>query len=519
MSKSLSSRSLSRRGLRFAFRLTLRRTKSDRTGARLRFKTSAEMMTTMTLLLVGVTTAFWSVPLSSAEPSSDYYHDGERVGSLKTERPLPIYHPNPEHIWNRLFAAFYTRISRLPSKPGGEPINRIEGGDYIDFLAWGRTAYWSSAATANRLNGLLDEFLNDGGVDAIDEPIKRAVLLRDLWAAHDFFVEQNMRRLGSIDVRRRRTQLCLKLARVIQSLALPRATIERSPDTYAAAIRSGQFAAEQDFTLNHDYLPHGLMTDPENWVEVDFYQPNLHEDLFDRFITLHARAYRGRSYFRIFYRFPGGRRALTAFLKTLDEQGVDWRQAAQDGFILLKDDAPQIPVGTQVALVQFMMTLDDTLQPVPTKIVESVRHRTFRNVDGASEPRTNTGFGMHIMEYTLKRRLLFDNLDRGGLEREPDDAPLYRIIFQPRGAPDWGTDQRKTLFQQCADCHMTPKADRLGVHSMPSIVHMGGFDAGAQLGIVHPLSPKESHVRGRRVARWKSQHETYRRLLESLEGD
>jgi hypothetical protein len=53
---------------------------------------------------------------------------------------------------------------------------------------------------------------------------------------------------------------------------------------------------------------------------------------------------------------------------------------------------------------------------------------------------------------------------------------------------------------------------------MPSIVHMGGFDAGAQLGIAKPLTPKQqnANVKGKRVARWKTQHETYRRLLESL---
>ena len=123
---------------------------------------------------------------------------------------------------------------------------------------------------------------------------------------------------------------------------------------------------------------------------------------------------------------------------------------------------------------------------------------------------------MNVMEYTLKRRLLFDNLRSGGLHREPADLPQYRVIFQSPNAPDWGSDGRKVLFQQCADCHMTPRADRTGVHSMPSIVHMGGFDAGAQLGIAVPLDPKKSNTRGKRAARWKAQHETYRRLLEYL---
>lgn len=457
------------------------------------------------------------IPFTAIGADPDvYYHEGELAGSLKTDRPLAIYDDDPQHLWNRLFAAFYTRTSNIAAGDGGGVVKRIEGGDYIDFLAWGGSEYWSQASTTKRLNALLDEFLDKSGSDQVHSPLKRALLLRDLWAAYDFYVGQNMRRAGSLKTRERRDEVCQKLALAIQSLALPADSIQKLPDNYAAAIHSGEFPPRQDFEASNDYLPAGLFNDPDEWVEIDFHQPNIHEDLYDRFITLHARAYRGRSYFRIFYRFPGGRSSLTAYLKKLDRVGVDWRQAAQDGFILLKKDAPQIPVGTEVALVQFMMVLDDELRPTPTKIVESIRHRTFRNTDGVSVPPTNTGLGMHVREYTLKRRMLFDDLDRGGLAREPDDLPLYRIIFQPDDAPDWGTDKRKVLFQQCADCHMSPKANRVGVHSMPSIVHMGGFDAGAQLGIAHALDPSKADTRGKRLARWKTQHETYRRLLEYL---
>lgn len=476
------------------------------------------------LILALMWTMSWCGPANSAaaEPGhsesdgSGYYEKGELAGSLQSDQPLPVYDPDPTHLWNRLESAFYIRHSHIPSTSGGPPIHRIEGGDYIDFFGWGRTEYWSSPQTAQRLIPLLDEYLNGGGERMIHDPLRRAVMLRDLWAAYDFLVGQNIARFGSRQTRKRRDEICRRLARVIASLALSRSEIAALPDTYAAAVASGSFAPEHGRDPSRNYLPYGLLERPSEWVEIDFYQPNLHEDLYDRFITLHTRAYRGRSYFRIFYRFPKGRTELVHYLQLLDKQGVDWRQAAQDGFILLKKDAPQIPVGTEVALVQFMMTLDDELRPTPTRIVESVRHRTYLNTDGSSEPETNTGVGMNVMEYTMKRRLLFDDLRDGGLHREPDGWPQYRVIFQPPDAPDWGTERRKVLFQQCVDCHMTPRADRTGVHSLPSIVHMGGFDAGAQLGIAVPLDANKSETRGKRVARWKSQHETYRRLLEYL---
>ena len=445
------------------------------------------------------------------------FHDGPAAGSLRSDQPLPIYDDDPQHLWNRLFAALYIRPSHIPDEAGGAAVARIEGGDIIDFLGWAGTTYWDEPDVNAGLNAVVDEFLADDGAARIDDPLYRAILLRDVWAAFDFLTDQNIRRKGSIQIRRQRTELCSKLARIMQGLSLSDSEVEALPDNYQTAIESGEFITSGALNPSGNYLPGGLFSRPQEWVEIDFFQPDLHEDLSARLITLHTRSYRARSYFRVFYRFPGGRTQLTAYLQELNETGIDWKQAAQDGFILLKPDAPQIPVGTELALIQFMMTLNSDLQPVPTSVVESVRMRSYLNVDGAADRESNTGVGMNVMEYTLKRLLLFDDLRHGGLAREGDEIPLYRVIFQGEKDPDWGHDGRKALFQQCVDCHMSPNADRTGVHSLPSIVHMGGFDAGAQLGVAVPLTPEQQHVRGERAAGWKLKHETYRRLLEFLD--
>src|SRR5579871_6750657 len=81
----------------------------------------------------------------AAEPDSRdpaYYHDGELAGSLKSDQPLPLYDADPGHLANRLFAAFYIRESNLPAKRGGAPVQRIEGGDVVDFYAWTASTYW-----------------------------------------------------------------------------------------------------------------------------------------------------------------------------------------------------------------------------------------------------------------------------------------------------------------------------------------------------------------------------------------
>lgn len=81
---------------------------------------------------------------------------------------------------------------------------------------------------------------------------------------------------------------------------------------------------------------------------------------------------------------------------------------------------------------------------------------------------------------------------------------------------NYGFANKSVLFQQCVDCHMSRRNDRLGVASIPSIIHSGGFDSGAQMGVVHPLTPAESGLTGQRVAKYKSRHESFRRMLEHL---
>jgi hypothetical protein len=445
-----------------------------------------------------------------------YHHDGELAGSLKSEAPLPLYDSDPQALVNRLFASFYIRISDIPTKRGGAPLQRIEGGDVIDFLAWPGSDYWSSAETCARLSAVLDECLANPSKVRPDDPLKRAMLQRDLWAPFDFLISGNIARRGDKATRDRRDMLCRKLAAVLQTLTLTPAEIESLPDNYWLAVDSGRFAAEHNFDSTRDYFPKALLTDSQEWHEIDFFQPSdIHEDIQERFITLHTRNYKGRSYFRIFYRFPGGRPALDEYLAYIDAEGIDWKRDAHRGFITIRDGLRQIPVGTEVALLQFMITLDDQLRPTPTKIVESVRLRVFANADGGKKPPTNTGVGMNVSEYTLKRRLLFDGLKFGGLAREPDDQPIYRVIFQGENAPDWGDIGRTlSLVQDCRRCHTG--AGQVGVQTIFSLIHQGGVDAGAQLGVAHALVPGELSPRGPRAATWKSRHETYRRLLEYL---
>src|SRR4029078_2081107 len=131
--------------------------------------------------------------------------------------------------------------------------------------------------------------------------------------------------------RRRRTELCRKLARAIKALALPAEELAKLPNNFELAVKSGYFAASHEFDPKRNYLPPRLLADRQEWPELDFHQPTLHEDIERRFVFLHTRAFRGRSYFRVFYRFPEGRQQLEEYLKQVEAVGVDCKTAGQNG--------------------------------------------------------------------------------------------------------------------------------------------------------------------------------------------
>lgn len=390
------------------------------------------------------------VPRLPAQAQGWHHKEGLLRGSLKTDRPLPLYHTDTNHLWNRLFAVFYIRPSELAAMPEGYPsdptqldeyerqtrrgelargpvVKRIEGGDSMNLLAWPETRYFSEPASFERENQLLDEFITQRGERLIDDPLKRAFLQRDLWAVFDHLAGQNIARFDQRS-KERREILCRKLAVIVRRLALPKATIRALPNNYEAAARSDYFSAQGAFDSSRNYLPPGLLTRPEEWVEVDTSpEPLTIDDKHEGQIDYVAWNIRGRSYYRIFLRFPGGRAAVEEYLKYLREEGVDWEKAAHQGFMALKADVRQIPRGAEAAIVQFMVLLDEQLEPTPADVVESVRVSVYKNVDGAPDPETNTGRGVIARIYTGRRPCCSTDIRIGEFRR--DNNPLCKVAW------------------------------------------------------------------------------------------
>jgi len=447
-----------------------------------------------------------------------YYHGGELAGSLRSTDPPALFDADPQHLWNRLYAVVTIRPSFLPSQRNGSAVARIEGGDRIEFLGWGGTTYWDEAPNLARLDQLLGQFLAEGSERFASAPLKRVLLQRDLWALFDFMMARHIGRQGNIETRRQRNEVCCKLAKAIQAVSLPANVLSQLPDNYRLAVQSGRFSTTHDFDPKRDYLPTGLLTNGDEWQELDFFQAQRSEDVERRYVFLHMRAFQGRSYFRVFVRFPQGRAQLEDYLRDLDARGIDWKASAQHGSISLLPGAPELPAGTEVALVQFLIALDPDIKLVPTTLVESVRLLTFKNSRGTTDPETNLGNGVNAAKYTLKRRLALaqDGMVHGGLHREPDDLPVYRVLFENEAARDWGA--RGRLFPLTADCRSCHSgAGRAGIQMLGSMVNTASVDSGAALGVSHTLPAGAVSPHPARTVKWKSTEETYRRLLEYLD--
>jgi hypothetical protein len=102
------------------------------------------------------------------------------------------------------------------------------------------------------------------------------------------------------------------------------------------------------------------------------------------------------------------------------------------------------------------------------------------------------------------------------LHREPDDLPVYRVLFENEAAPDWGSRGRYfKLTADCRSCHSG--AGQTGVQLIGSMVNTASIDSGAALGVSHTLPAGAPSPHPARTVKWKTADETYRRLVELLE--
>jgi hypothetical protein len=362
-----------------------------------------------------------------------------RGGSPATgvqSKNLELYHRDPAHIWNRVHRLFHVRRAAAGQEFGD---------DELDPLLWASTTYLLTGPSHERAVALLDEFLRAKAERLVSDPLKRAVFQHDLWKVFDWVASSNHQHAAA------RRALATRLAKVMRRVALTRDQIAKLPDTYAAATSARTFPAHHDpIQGDRSFLPPNLFDTDGPWVSLSNDAAPIAE--------LHAEL-RSQSAFSAFMRLPGGRTETLRYLRTLwaiaepyvEEQPFP---SELERRATLNPALPQLPRGTQLALVRQMLLIDDSGTVVPSSITESVQ---IRVVGAASAGTNRVGSPLlhqRFFEFQMTRRRLFASL-AGGLRAVERDEHSF-VTFSSHGNDPFeqGHDRLTRLtLEGCASCH------------------------------------------------------------------
>jgi len=315
------------------------------------------------------------------------------------ETAWAIYHPNPQHLWNRLFRLFFERTTGDGTEYGW---------DTLDPLLWPESTHMFEGDSYGQAIELLDEFLAADGARLIDDPLKAAMLQRDLWAVFDWLG------LGS-GVPEQRFALQARIMQIIRALALTKEAIGSLPANYAAAVLSGVYPAS---FLAEDpgaaFLPAGFFAPDGDWICVGREGGPVAMSHTEQFPFV------GRSVFLVFMRVPGSREGTLSFVQALN--------GAQ---------TPGLPAGLEVALVRQALLVDMQGDLVVSPIVESIQLRQF-------------GSSQRFYQFGLDRKLLFADVV-GGLRLLEKEIPLF--FSHGDGFPA-GHPGEVEVPEICKACHL-----------------------------------------------------------------
>jgi hypothetical protein len=409
-------------------------------------------------------------PLTPESP--ELTHEPEQSPALPTlaspgskivdENRWAVYHPDPNHLWNRLFRGLFLRMG----SDGQE-----YGWDSLDPLLWPETEHLLVSDSHQQAIRLLEEFLESGGEAMVTSPLERAMLQRDLWAVFDWLA-------AFPDVHPEGRQALLgRIALSMHRLALDEAEIRGLPDNLSEAILSGFYPEEyQDADPGKPFLPAGLFSPDGAWVCLGREggpAAMAHTEGFPFF---------GRSAFLVFIRAPGEREHTLELVQALNSNRLTG-----------------LPPGTEVALVRRMALVDRGGRIIPAPIVESVQVRHFTN-----------GIAQRFFEFVIDRKKLFAG-ENGGLRPTYEEIPLF---FSHGDWFGFGSPEMAPVPELCEGCHVDGFQGILGAQSILS--HSRArfpLSDGNRPVLFSTTLERELQT----VIEWKERHRTWQELRDSWE--
>lgn len=385
------------------------------------------------------------------------------AASESAEKGISLYDPNPAHIWNRLYDALLLRE---------DPAGGRYGEDSLDPLLWLNSEHLLAQPSHQRALRVLDEFLQTHAENQIHDPVKRAVLQRDLWAVFDWSVEQNSSyQRPPYDEEKRELQT--RLAEVLRRLALTPEEISSLPANYGQAVASGAFAKQYDPAhQERAFLPPDLFDPLGPWVCING------NSYFGQTAGIeHLITFSGRSRFLVFVRLPAGRKATLEYFRTLWNFPEPWVRSDPRGQIDVSPNLPSFPAGTEVALLRQMTLFDNRGNLVDAPVTESVQIRVYRAITTAGPKGRDITLaaltGQTFYEIKLIRPQLFANKAGGLRATRPDEIEFSTLRQTGDDVFEWWVANRgrpgssEPFLQQCVECHSGG-----GINSLNSRAHL-----------------------------------------------
>jgi len=351
----------------------------------------------------------------------------------------PLYDADPKHLWNRLNDALFVRTA-----PGGERYGSTE----LDILYWETTRHLLTSPSREKAIRVLDEFIDRHGERQVRDPLKRALLQRDLWELFDWSAYD--RSGAEADSSAARAELQRRLVTIIKRVALSAEEIGRLPDNYSDGERHFEGA----------WFPRGLFARDGAWQLVGRLDgPTAAE---------HTAGFGGRSVFLVFVKFPGGREPALNYLEELREfvPALIYSNEMPAGArirgrgLRTNPSTPQFPVGTQWALVRRLCLIDARGDIRVSPLIESIQTRSFTAVPDEGSPLDALRNAQAFAEFQL------DRMRAPALRAvESGERDFQFVHFRSMGvdpferldADSWARDRdriRGETLRTCNQCHL-----------------------------------------------------------------
>jgi hypothetical protein len=390
-----------------------------------------------------------------------------------------------------------------------DPKGKEYGFDALDPLLWSETAYLLSGKSHAQAIALSDEFLRSHAERQISDPVKRAILQRDLWAVFDWANQPDQ---PDLPYQAQRRELDSALAHIVRRLALSPGELAMLPDTYARALQNHEFPAAYDPARpNQAFLPPELFDPNGPWVCLGAPDHNLSAPLHDSSFT-------ARSVFLVFARLPGGRDATLEYFKQLAEmkmplfvrmQDPDWPQPTD----VWNPQIPQFPAATEFALVRKMILPDRDGHLHVTSLTESIQIRHYTDIPHVSPMASrDVDLAQRFQapsEIELSRVLLFSERHSGlrGVATTDEAFLIFPAMVEDEQIQDTRFRAHAlSPFVACTNCHLGP-----GIQSMMSFSFRGNPNEGP---VLSPhLAETTPRQESEKLIEWAQTQQTWKDLL------